>query len=159
MRVPTMFSRVCLVWLFYSQALLILLLWYYYDVGVGETLFGSPLLGRISALLAGIAAVGVITLLTLGGLLALVYAVKERGLGLNTAWALSGIAYVAVVPIGALLLMASSVRWYCPPPEVWEFFGVFNLIALDIISLIFIRRFIRRHCARVSDTLPREATG
>ena len=84
-----------MLWLFYSQALSVVSLWHT-ESDVGE-LFGSQAIDRIFRQLFELVGVGTITLLALGILLALMYIARNGGLGIDTAWTLSGIAYLILV--------------------------------------------------------------
>ncbi len=77
----------------------------------------------------------------------LVYAVKERGLGLNTAWSLSGIVYTALVFVGVVVIWWMEPDYYAPPPGLQQYVRVVFVLLLDVVGVIAVRRMLRRYPA------------
>lgn len=143
MQISVIYSRFCSLWLFCSQILFTIGLWHAEsDVG---TLFGSESLDRVFRQLLGPDGIGTIALLVLGILVVSVYVIKERGLGLNTAWALSGIVYTILVFISAVLIWSSLPELYSPPPGSLQYLRVGCALGLDAVTIIAARRFLRRY--------------
>lgn len=138
MRTPVIFSRICLLWMLFSQAASVICLL--------EEDWDNPsdalVLTRICPNLWGSALIGILVLLVFGILLMLMYAVKERGLGLNTAWVLSGVIYTILALTGGVLIVQSMPDLYGPPPGLDQFIWVGIVVALDIVSFVAVRRFI-----------------
>ena len=143
MQISVLFSRVCLFWLFFSQILVTIGLWHQ-ESDVPE-LFGSPALDRVFFRMLGPDAIGLCVLLVLGILLLSIYLIKERKFGLNMVMVLSGIAYTILATISALLIWTSLPDLYAPPPGLEQLLPVGIVVSLDVIFIVAIRRFIRRH--------------
>jgi len=140
-RISVVFSRVCLLWLICSQVMFTVGLWYV-ESDYPE-LFGSRVMGRAYIRLLGLADIGTIALLGLGILLVALYAARERRLGLNTAWALSGIVYTILVFISGVIIWSSLPELYLPPPGLAQYTRVGIVIVLDVVFGIVVRQMIR----------------
>lgn len=140
-RIAAAFRWLCLVWMLLSQAAGVV--WLYYENW--DCHYDEPILTRICPYLWELAIIGAPVLSMFGIVLVVVHAIKERRLGFNASWALSGIAYVVLGFIGAVLIGLSMPEDYDPPPGLEQFVSVGIVIALDTILLVAIRRFIRRH--------------
>ncbi len=105
-------------------------------------LFGSPILDRVFRRLGEPIEAGTETLFALGILLLLLFAKKERGLGPNTTWTLSGIVCTVLVFVSAMVIWLGEPEYYAPPPGLAQYVRLGIVIALDVVVGIAIRQLI-----------------
>jgi hypothetical protein len=156
-RISVLFSRICLLWLFYSQALYAISLWQV-ESDVCE-LFGSQAIDGVFRRLFGIVNVGTIVLLILGVSLVALYGARERRFGFNTAWSLSGIIFTVLVFVGAVLIWWGEPDYYLPPPGLEQYVRLGIMVALDIVVGIALLRCFGKlfpETARPTDAIWKE---
>ncbi len=143
MRLSIVFSRICLIWLFYSQAIQVISLWHI-ESDVGE-MFNSQVLDRaFRQVLNPSVVIGMVVLLALGILQLLVYAVRKPAPG-NTTWTISGIIYLILAFIGVVLIAQSMSDLYCPPPGLDQFVWIGIVLLLDVAGGMAVRRMLPRY--------------
>lgn len=144
MRISVVFSRICLLWMLFGQAACVVCL---YGDSDWDSLSNAPVFTRICSDLPALALMGILVLLTIGILLALVNGVKERRLGLNTVWALPGIAYITLAFVGVVLIESSASDLNGLPPGLDQFVWIGIVLLLDIAAVIAVRRMLRGYQA------------
>ena len=139
MRLSITFSRTCLFWMLFSQAVSVLCL---YSESDWDNLSDAPLLTRICPNLLALTMMGILVLLPLGIVLIFIHAVKKHRLEPNTAWELSGVVYVILALVGSITIIQSMPDLYGPPPGLVQYVRLGIVVALDVVVGIAIRQLI-----------------
>lgn len=136
MNVSAIFHWLCFLEMLLTQVTGVT--WLYYEDW--DSSYDEPIINHICVYLAKSSVTGFYVLVTLGISLVVIYAIKERRLGIKTFLSVSGIAYVIMGLAGAMLMGLSLPEYYAPPPRLQQFVSVGLLIALDVMLTVTTQR-------------------